>query len=102
MEEIKLKNGSSEPKPLVVVTMMSLDGLLKNHAAAFYDLVMICRTANRPHQLNRYQPFGNNGQVLQDLSLMDADGNIHSSIRNVVLSAVTGDGLNMTLGSPKA
>lgn len=102
MKEIRLKNGSTEVEPLVIAAMVSLDNLLKNHVTAFYDLVMICRTAGRPHPLNRYQPFGNNGQVLQDLALMEADGKVHDSIRNVVLSAVTGDGLNMALGSPKA
>jgi hypothetical protein len=102
MQEIKLKNGSFEPMPLVVATMVSLDNLLKNHVTAFYDLVMICRSADRPHPLNRYKPFGNNGKVLRDLALLHEDGSVQTSIRNIVLSAVTGDGLDMVLGTPKA
>lgn len=102
MQELRLKNGSVEPMPVVVATMVSLDNLLKRHVTAFYDLVMICRTANRPHQLNRYQPFGNNDQVLRDLALLEADGSVNTSIKNVVLSAVTGDGLDMALGNPRA
>ncbi len=102
MEELRLKNGSVEPLAIVIATMASLDGLLKNNVTAFYDLVMICRTANRPHQLNRYQPLGNNGQVLRNLSLMEADGNIHTSIKNIVLSAVSGTGLRPVLGNPRA
>ncbi len=94
MEATRLKNGSEEFKPLVQVTMASLSKLAETNPIAFYELVMKCR--DQGHEL-----FGNAGEVLKSLALIeDARGSVHDSIRNVVLSAVEGDGFDMTLGSP--
>jgi hypothetical protein len=62
---------------------------------ALYDLNEVCKGKN-------YTPFGDNLKKLQDLSLLQPDGKPHESIRNVVLSAVQGEGLDMHLGSPVA
>jgi len=90
METVRLKNGSEELKVLVNSTMFSLRSLLQNNPTDFYDLVMVCRNEN----------YGvTNQTLLNRLGLMQ--GNlVHTSIKNVVLSAVIGDGLNMTLTSP--
>ena len=90
METVRLKNGSEELKVLVNLTMFSLRSLLQNNPTDFYDLVMVCRNKN----------YGvTNQALLNRLGLMQ--GNlVHTSIKNVVLSAVIGDGLNMTLTSP--
>lgn len=93
MEAVTLKNGTEELDALVRATMSSLEGLLNKNPIAFYELVMKCRDQN-------YQPFGNTGQTLHDFALLGPDGNVHVGIRNVVLSAVVGDDLEMTLGSP--
>lgn len=95
MEMLDLKNGSQEPKPLVIVTMMSLERLFNNNPIVFYELVMKARD----HQ---HEFFGDAESALQDLSLLDATGAVHDSVRNIVLSAVTGEDLEMTLGSPFA
>ncbi|MBD3330043.1 hypothetical protein GF354_00765 [Candidatus Peregrinibacteria bacterium] len=96
MEAARLKNGSEEFKPLVQMTMASLSKLAETNPIAFYELVMKCR--EQGHEL-----FGNTGEVLQSLALIqDERGTVHDSIRNVVLSAVEGDGLDMTLRSPFA
>lgn len=60
---------------------------------ALYDLVMKCRDRS-------YQFFGDNEKYLQDLKLVEASGDIHGSIKNIVLSAVRGDGIDMVLSSP--
>ena len=95
MKVVRLRNGSEEAAPLVTVTMMSLEHLVKERPLAFYDLVMKCRDRS-------YQFFGDNGEHLQDLALVGDGESIHNSIRNIVLSAVRGDGMDMMLDSPLA
>ena len=93
MEAVTLKNGAQELDIQVRAVMVSLEDLLGKNPIAFYELVMKCRDWN-------HQFFGNTGRELRDLALVQSDGNVHDSIRNVVLSAVVGDDLEMTLGSP--
>lgn len=88
-----LRNGRGEFAPLVAGTLIALQALLEQEPVAFYDLVMKCREP-------AYQFFGNAREKLQQRSLVQPDATVHSSIRNIVLSAVTGDGLDMTLHSP--
>lgn len=93
---IRLKNGSEELSTLVAVTMMSLKNLFKSDPISFFELVSKARDRN--HQVfSKHQT-----NVLVGLGLMEREGNLHNSISNVVLSAVTGDGLDMTLGDPVA
>lgn len=93
MQTVILKNGAEEVLPVVTATMMSLDHLVQEHPIAFYELVMKCRD-------HKHRFFGNAAEILQDLHLVESNGSIHDSIRNVVLSAATGDGFDMSLGSP--
>ena len=90
---VKLRNGAEEFKPLVAVTMMSLKSVMESNPIAFYELACLAR--DRDHKL-----FGNTGEVLQARALVSAEGTMHDSIRNIVLSAVEGDMLEMTLRSP--
>jgi hypothetical protein len=99
-EVVKLKNGSEEVPQLVTVTMVALRGLLDPEkgvqgATALYDLVMKCRD-------DSYQFFGNNQQYLENLDLVESSGTIHQSIKNIVLSAVDGEGMNMAIVNPIA
>lgn len=95
METVQLKNGAEEAVPLVNVTMMSLRKLFDELPIVLYELVMLCRDSN-------HKPFGNCAKDLLDLNLIGPSNRPHNSIRNIVLSAVSGDGLDMTLGSPVA
>ena len=95
MQPVKLNNGSEELNGLVNVTYMSLGALLEKNPIVFYDLVMVCR--DRDHKL-----FGKSGQTLVDKNLLQPDFRPHSSVRNIVLSAVKGDGLGMQLVWPVA
>jgi len=92
MKTLVLKNGSEEAEPLVKVTMMSLRNLMETNLIAFYELVCLCRDGK--HQL-----FGNTGEVLGKFSLV-SNGQVHDSIRNIVLSAAEGEGLDMRLTNP--
>ena len=96
MTTLKLKNSSEEAEPLVRVTMMSLRSLAESDPIVFYELVELCRDPK--HEL-----FGNAGDALKRLSLVQGDGNsVHQSIRNVVLSAAVGEGLALELANPVA
>jgi len=92
---VRLKNGSEEAGAMVGVVMMSLRKLVETNPIAFYELAMLSR--NPHHEL-----FGNTGKALSKLALLSADGHVHNSIRNVVISAVEGDGMDMVLRSPVA
>lgn len=96
MGTAKLKNGSEELKSLVLLTMISLRNLIETNPIAFYELVTKCRDDS--HRL-----FGNTVEVLKRfVPTQDERGRVHESIKNIVLSAAEGDGLEMTLGSPFA
>jgi hypothetical protein len=96
MEMLTLNNGSSEPKISVATTMMSIKGLWNQGIPGICtvsDLYKRCRDPN--HQIA-------NGELrtLTDLALIQPDGRIHDTVMNVVLSAITGDDLDIKLGSP--
>ena len=94
METVTLKNGTVEVKLIVMATLRSLKSLISTDPGTFYELVMVCR--DRDHKL-----FGNAREKLEASKLLQAhESRPHESIRNVILSAVTGDGLDMVLGSP--
>ena len=95
MKMVQLKNGTEEALPLVAVMVMTLRRLYKDHAIAFYELHEICKD-------HTHKPFGNAGEILRGLRLLEPDGKVHGSIRNIVLSAVSGEGFDLTLGSPVA
>ena len=95
----KLKNGTEEPQPMVSVAMMSINDLWASGIpgiTALSDLVQICR--NDP----TYKKFGTNEDTLKKLALLQANGQPHDLVRNIVLSAFTGEGLDLELGSPIA
>jgi len=96
METVTLKNGTEEAMPLVTVTMFSLQDLGKKSPLAVYELVMLCR--DREHKIFSLRLADD----LKGRSLIQLDGRVHASIKNIVLSAATGDGLDMVIGSPLA
>ena len=92
-EVVKLKNGSEEFGPAVYATVFALKKLFQNDPIAFFDLVSKCRDQN--HQ------FSSDAETrLKALAIVDSDGTIHSIVKNVVLSAVEGDGLKMKIVTP--
>lgn len=90
---VTLKNGKQEAEALVTIVMMSLNKLLKERPMSVYELVMKCRD-------NNHQFFGDTAKDLLNLALLQKDLSVHSSIRNIILSAVEGEGLNMIFKSP--
>ncbi len=91
---VTMKNGTKEVQSLIDVTMLSLNALMKSNPIAFYEFVQICKDRN-------HRPFGNTGKILEECELLHG-GQVHDSIRDIVLSAVEGTGLEMHLTDPIA
>lgn len=92
---VTLKNGTTEVEPLVAATMMSLRKLFDEEPIVLFDLVSRCRD-------DSYEWFGDAEKECKDLRLVQSDNTIHRSIKNIILSATEGDGMDMTLVSPYA
>lgn len=94
---VTLKNGTSEVASLVAVTMQSINKLTEDgFGVAVFELVTLCRDRN-------HVPFGNTGDKLKAFSLAsenDGKWTVHDSIRNIVLSAASGEGMNVEVGNP--
>ena len=92
METVVLKNNQTELKVIVKTTMITLDRLINENPIAAYELVQMCK--ERDHK-----PFGNTGSILEGYGLLTS-GEIHNTIRNIVLSAFDGEGFDMYLTNP--
>jgi len=98
METVELKNGSTEMRMLVAGTYMTLKAMFDDiqGVTAFYELVQTC--INPEHEI-----FSDvQKQYLIDKALMKSDGQVHGSIKNIVLSATVGEGVDLSLVSPIA
>lgn len=92
METVILKNNTEAPKVLVSTTMIALENIVNTNPIAAYELVELCKDTS-------HKPFGNAGKILEDFSLVN-NGQVRESIKNIVLSAFEGDGLDMHLTFP--
>ncbi|OGG60659.1 hypothetical protein A2765_03745 [Candidatus Kaiserbacteria bacterium RIFCSPHIGHO2_01_FULL_56_24] len=96
MEMLALNNGSSEPKTAVIATMMSLKGLWDKGIpgiCAVSDLYERCQ--NPKHSIANDEL-----KALKDLALIQPNGRVHDTTKNVVLSAITGKSFDIKMGSP--
>lgn len=96
MQMVALNNGSTEPLVAVTAAFMSLSGLWKEGIGgmcAVIDLVDRCK--NPQHRLDPQSEA-----KLKSLRLLESDGRIHGTIKNIALSAAKGDGAHMVLVSP--
>jgi len=96
IKTVRLKNDSEEAIAVVNTTMLSLNMLAERGFAGItqlYDLVMICRNPS-------YKIGEKNLKSLQELKLLESDGQPHDTVKNVVLSAVSGEALGMKISSP--
>ena len=88
-----LKNGSEEGRDFVVVTMELLQILIGKKPIVFDQLVMRCQNEN-------HQFFGSTAKFLKKINFVDSKEYVYDSIRNIVLSAIVGEGLEISLESP--
>jgi hypothetical protein len=94
MKAVQLKNGTEAARIVVVSTIVRLQYLFYEQPVAFHELVQCCKNAD-------HTPFGITGDILEHFALR-THGRIHDSIRAIVLSAVTGEGIHLVLGNPCA
>lgn len=95
VEIVKLKNGTEEALILVAGTMMTLETFMKEQPSVLDQLLKVCENPE-------HKPIGDIGEVLEYWSMIQADGKVHDSVRNIVLSAVRRDGLDLIVESPVA
>lgn len=91
MKVVALKNGTQAPASAVIMIMTSLRLLAATDPSALCELAALCR--DEDHQL-----WGDSAEDLTRLGLLP----LHDVTRDVVLSAVTGDPPDLSLGSPLA
>lgn len=96
MKIARLKNGSEEVESLVTVTMIALKSLLNTNPMVLYELNEKCKNSERKF-FNQAMEL-----ALRDLALIGVDGKVHNSIKNIVLSAIIGEGISLALVSPIA
>ena len=98
MKTLTLRNGSKEAAVLVTNTMFALSEIMNVDTVgitALLDLYQLCLgTAG-------YQLLDPQRQLLDRYLLLDTSGIPKDSIRNIVLSAVQGEGLEMELVNPE-
>lgn len=99
METVRLRNGAEEASVLVRLMMWQLGELFKTQPIHFYELVMLCR--DPAHRL--FGATANDLVAMKLVTLVDGGpAQVHDSIRNIVLSAVDGEDLEMVLRDPAA
>jgi len=91
--EVELTTGQREHAGLVAVVHMALSHAFATDPLMAYDVVMRAREPN-------YKFFGSAEERAKRAALVDDNGVMHGSVRNIILAAVTGDGLDMQLRSP--
>ena len=96
MNMTTLKTGKIVPQPTLITTMTALDALYNCGSLAFFEFVELCRNSN--HKIWSDEQC----KELTDLSLIQKNGSVRSDVKEIVLAATIGDGLNLSLTSPIA
>lgn len=96
-EAIRLRTGVESTDVLVTTTMLHLDQLIGDihNPMAFYELAMVARDPS--HAI-----WGPCRARLIASGLLDGGGVMHSLVRDIVLAATEGDGIDMRLVNPVA
>lgn len=90
---LKLHDGSSESFPTVATTMETMRWIFETDLILGFEAVQIAKDKN-------HQPFGNAGERLAELALLDHTGRMHDSVRTIINNAATGDGASTGIRWP--
>lgn len=89
----RLRTLAVVPTSVVATTTIALNALLEaGYVVAAYELVELARDP-------KYQLFGNTGDVLTRFGLL-ANGQLHDTVRDIILASFDGNDLNLTLVNP--
>ena len=92
MNMVKLESGKTVPQFLVVTTMIALDNLVENAPLEFFELVSFCRDSN--YQIKH-------DVKSKALLLLQPDGSVNDDVKEIVLAATEGEGLDLKLTKPR-
>lgn len=95
VEMVMLLNGKPAPKPLVMSVNAAIEIMFQEKILAFWMLVFFCRRETTSIQ-------GSCREYLIDAMILERDGSVHPSIRDIVLSSTTGEGLFIKYRNPIA
>jgi hypothetical protein len=84
---VRLRTGTEVPAPVARTTFLALDRLANGELTEIMALAEAAAIARD----KAHQPFGNTGDILRELDLLDLDGHMHDVTRDVILAAVDGD-----------
>lgn len=93
---VRLRNGSEEHASAVMAYGLTLEKLAVENPVALYELWELCKDPT--HKVWGSDTLG----LLQRLSLVQGDGRVHDTLRNIVLSSLRSSdgGLDFALVNP--
>ena len=94
MELMKLRNGSEVAKPIVTYAMMATKRLAEELPFVLFEAVKMARNPD-------YKPSVEICETLESYGLLK-DGEMRRAVRDVIASAASGEGWDVTIGSPVA
>jgi hypothetical protein len=95
-EMVVLKNGKAAPRSLINTVHLALVHLASNgsvpDALAAISLADFCR--------NGVAISGRELTILTEMTLVESDGSVHDTIKDIVLSATVGSSFNLRVVNP--
>jgi hypothetical protein len=95
MKNVFLHSGEEHAASLVAVTMKTLRGAFADDAILFYELNEKAKNPN-------HEMFGATKKKATAMALCDSGGQMHASVREIILNAVEGEGFDLQLKNPVA
>jgi hypothetical protein len=92
---VTLRTGAEVPEPVIRTVTITMSRLMETDPIAPYEAVMMAREPG-------YVPFGNTGETLKRFDFIDNFPKLHRTVRDVILAATEGDGMDLRLVSPYA
>lgn len=101
MKMCKLKNGAIEPAILVTTTMMNIQLLAKNteNLNASLSILSIYDLGKKAHD-SSYKMYGPCEEILKDLALVESNGEMSTTVKNIAQSAISFNGEWPVLDNP--
>jgi len=93
---VTLRNSDQVPEVTVNAVYENLETLMEDGLVGRSAIAALVKSARDNQKITSERSL----KTLQELGLVEADGRIHDDVKSVVLSAVEGTGLGVTLVSP--
>ncbi len=90
---VMLRTGRPVDRTVAGTCWQALQALYRTDPMALFELARLARDP-------RHQLFDGTAEVLLKFALVDLRGRLHVEVRDLVLAAVVGDGVDMALVDP--